>query len=447
MVIYDLFVHGRLNSVESMGRILFRVEGSFCMIKRKYLTKRKQVLAMKRIFGILLMMAIVTAVCQTAEKQGTKTVEQLTEDSQAAQQPEQTKMEKIKETEKTKAIEGIEKTRAADSTEKSGEAEMPRVIIPNVLPEGYVPLPDIHPEKVREKRLEAGQAANNGLIFADTAVYRELVKNQEIEALAADESGNYIAAQKADGPEAELWLVKYDPTGSVITKQSGGSQGWVDISRLQYHQDLGIMICGMQADGRKFLACLNQDSLTPRWIYPVWGEVDACYPTGQAVVAALEASAEQKTRIIKLNSEGQELWRSEALGWRPEVNVTELSDGRVIAVQNAREKDKAAVMIYSYAAADGEKLSEILADYYGELTPTDDGGFIMTGFRPIKAVPQPVVISAIWFDVETVATKYDKKLTIEWRKTYDSFKDTIGRDIIIPRPDGSIILTTKDTPF
>ena len=394
---------------------------------------------MKKILGCLLMIALLTAGCQPVEKpvaavpEG-KAPEPLTKDGDADRQPKKTGDETVANLGKTEEKE----------TEKSKE-EIPGKVLLDISVD-YVPLPDINPEMVREKRLEVGQVENGGRIFTDTPLYQELIKNQEIQAFIVDGAGNYIVAQKAGGQEDTLWLMKYDLAGNIIKKQNCGDQGWDDIDQLQYHQEMGIAIGGRQTDGRSFLACLNQESLTPRWIYPVWGAVDAFYTTGKTVVAVLENSAEQKIRVIKLNFKGQELWCSEVPGRWPEVSVTELSDGRVIAMRNNRGEKGGAVMD-SYAAADGAKIAEIPMDYYGELTPTDDGGFILVGYRPIKTVPQPVMISAIWFDYETVAAKYDKDFKLEWRKTYDSLKDTIGRDIIISQPDGSVILTLSDTPF
>lgn len=393
---------------------------------------------MRNILVVLLLMVLLIAGCQTREKPvdgepQAKAPEQITEDSDADRQPKKTGDETAANSGKTEEKE----------TEKSKE-EIPGKVLLDISVD-YVPLPDINPEKVREKCLAADQRAVNGYIFTAADGYEKLLKYQQPLKLAMDGDGNYIVTQRR-GQKEEDWLIKCNPVGDVIIEQSGDSQGWEEIDQLQYHQEMGIVIGGRQTDGRSFLACLNQENLTPRWIYSVWGVVDAFYTTGQAVVAALENSAEQKIRVIKLNSEGQELWCSEVPGRWPEVSVTELLDGRVIAMRNNRGEKGGAVMD-SYAVADGAKTAEIPMDYYGELTPTDDGGFILAGYRPIKTVPQPVMISAIWFDYETVAAKYDKDFKLEWRKTYDSLKDTIGRDIIIPQPDGSVILTLSDAPF
>ena len=385
------------------------------------------------LIGVLLLVNWKAAEKLTVSPVEMTALEQITEDSDANRQLKKTGDENAANSGKTEEKE----------TEKPKE-EIPGKVLLDISVD-YVSLPDINPEKVKEKRLAANQWAVNGYIFTAPHGYKNLLKYQQSLKMVMDGDGNYIFTQRKEQEERD-WLIKCNPAGDVIIEQSGGSQGWDEIDQLQYHQEMGIVIGGRQTDGRSFLACLNQGNLTPHWIYPAGGAVDAFCTTGQAVVAALENSAEQKIRVIKLNSEGQELWRSEALGWRPEVNVTELSDGRVIAMRNNRGEKGGAVMD-SYAAADGAKTAEMPMDYYGELTPTDDGGFILVGYRPIKTVPQPEVISAIWFDYETVAAKYDKDFKLEWRKTYDSLKDTIGRDIIIPQPDGSVVLTLSDAPF
>ena len=72
--------------------------------------------------------------------------------------------------------------------------------------------------------------------------------------------------------------------------------------------------------------------------------------------------------------------------------------------------------------------------------PTSDGGFIIVSIRNIKTIPRPVYISSIWYDSETVVTKYDKGYKVEWRKTYDGIKDAVGFDRVLPLSDGSVVL-------
>lgn len=87
---------------------------------------------------------------------------------------------------------------------------------------------------------------------------------------------------------------------------------------------------------------------------------------------------------------------------------------------------------------DGKKLLAFEADCYGDIKPTDDEGFIIVSVRNIKTVPQPAYISSIWYDTETVVTKYDKNFKIEWRKTYDNIKNAVGLDMVLPLRDGSV---------
>ena len=89
---------------------------------------------------------------------------------------------------------------------------------------------------------------------------------------------------------------------------------------------------------------------------------------------------------------------------------------------------------------DGKKLLTFEADCYGDISPTNDGGFIMVSSRNINTIPQPAYISSIWYDTETVVTKYDKEYKVEWRKTYDSVKDALGFDKVLPLSDGSVVV-------
>jgi len=55
-------------------------------------------------------------------------------------------------------------------------------------------------------------------------------------------------------------------------------------------------------------------------------------------------------------------------------------------------------------------------------------------------VPQPPVISSIWYDTELVAVKYKSDYSVEWRKTYDRYKAQKGSDFALPLKDGRLIV-------
>lgn len=168
---------------------------------------------------------------------------------------------------------------------------------------------------------------------------------------------------------------------------------------------------------------------------------------GQSKTAATQifvllnmTAAELKLSIVKLDANGSKIWATEPLSqWIH--SIAELSDGRVVGIQKFSDYQAVpkpgAVNCYS---KNGEKLSTFEADCYGDIVTTNDGGFIMVSIRNIKTVPQPAYISSIWYDTETVVTKYDNDYKVEWRKTYDSIKDAIGFDRALPLSDGSVVL-------
>ena len=89
---------------------------------------------------------------------------------------------------------------------------------------------------------------------------------------------------------------------------------------------------------------------------------------------------------------------------------------------------------------DGEILKEADSDVFGKITPTSDGGFIIVSERAVRSVPQPVYVSALWTDNETVATKFSEDFEILWRKTYDSVKGRTGTDTVTAKKDGSLMI-------
>jgi|GEM_PF-1529383 len=321
----------------------------------------------------------------------------------------------------------------------------------------YVPLPDIDSEKIVERIVDENHVINNDIIFEKTQGYAKVTENNPDAFLLIDEKGNYFAVGRAEknGGYSDICITKYDSNEIEIKRQTYGGSDFDWASAAKYNSKIGIVISGISqsSDGNlannsnsPFVACINPETLEVKWIYPVQIADSVYYVSDEAVYVVrndgkkYSGTGELKLSIVKLDVNGNKMWATEPLSqW---INgIAELSDGRVIGIQKFSDyqtvQKGGAINCY---AKDGKKLLTFEADCYGDIVPINDGGFIMVSIRNIKTIPQPVYISSIWYDSETVVTKYDKDYKVEWRKTYDSVKDAIGFDKVHPLSYGSVML-------
>lgn len=321
----------------------------------------------------------------------------------------------------------------------------------------YVPLTDINSEKAVEHTSLDNQIIINGVISSNTQGYVRVLEQSPDAILLVDEKRNFIAVGQVErnGGYSDICITKYDSNGRELKKQTYGGSDFDWANAAKYNPQIGIVISGISqsSDGdfandnnSPFVACINPETLEVRWTSSVQIADWVFHVSDEAVYVVrnegekYNGKSELKLSIVKLDRDGNKIWATEPLSqWI--CGITELRDGRVIGIQKfcdpqAVEKS-GAINCYS---KDGGKLLTFEADCYGDLEPTNDGGFFVVSVRNIKTIPQPLYISSIWYDTETVVTKYDKKYKIEWRKTYDSIKDALGVDSVLPLSDGSVAL-------
>lgn len=324
----------------------------------------------------------------------------------------------------------------------------------------YIPLPDIQSEKVVERTIDENQIIINGSTYSKTQGYAKILEKNPDAVLLADEKGNYIAVGGVghDGGYSDICITKYDGNGMELRKKTYGGSDFDWISAAKYNSQIGIVISGISQskDGdfannnnSPFVACIDPETLDVKWISSVQVADNVYHVSDEGVYVVrnegkeYNGKGELKLSIVKLDGAGNVIWATEPLSqWI--YGITELKDGRVIVIQKFsyydETKKSGAINCYS---KDGEKLLTFEADCYGDIESTNDGGFIIASVRNIKTVPQPVYISSIWYDTETVVTKYDKNYMIEWRKTYDNIKDAVEVDRVLPLKDGSVALEKR----
>lgn len=356
----------------------------------------------------------------------------------------------------TLAVSIIVCTIFASADEQKANVLPDNIIVPTI-DTCYVPLPDINSEKVVERTVHGNQIIINGIIFDKTKGYNRILEQNPESILLVDEKGSYIAVGGVgqNGGYSDICITKYDSNGIEIKKQTygGGDFDWVNAAK--YNSQIGIVISGISqsSDGdfannsnSPFVSCIDPETLAVKWIFSVQ-VADWVYHVSDDAVYVVRNEGEKyngkdelKLSIVKLDGDGNKIWASEPLSqWI--YGITELRDGRVIGIQKFSDYQSVGkIGAINCYRKDGEKLLTFEADCYGDIEPTNDGGFIIVSVRNIKTIPQPVHISSIWYDTETVVTKYDKNYKIEWRKTYDNIKDSIEVDKVLPLSDGSVAL-------
>lgn len=304
--------------------------------------------------------------------------------------------------------------------------------------DGYVPLADIHPERAKET-----------VVKAQTA---EAAETDAVDAkglLAPDgEGGAFLISQVKDASGAEdVRIQKMKKNGTVAAEKLYGGTNFDFVYNAKYQKGLGLVLqgrsqsydgafAGTQNSG--FLALVNPETLELGWLFtpPPGDNLDTVLAAaGDGVFYFANHNQGEKSYIGKVDRAGKQVWQSDfSPAYVP--CMAALKDNSLVFFDNHHSTQEG-----SYLARTGQEgsISQKLAmDSCRNIVPTDDGGFFTVQVRNIKTVPQPAYISSIWFDTETVVTKFDADFKIAWRKTYDSVKDGLGEDKVYPQPDGTV---------
>ena len=324
----------------------------------------------------------------------------------------------------------------------------------------YYPLPNINSDKIIEKQLGENQTVHDDVVF-DKAVAEKILAEAENYILTTDDKGNYIIAYGLHDSAGygDICIAVFDAVGNKINKKRYAGSDYESAYSIKFNPQMGIVISGtsQSSDGdfaftknipygnTPFVACIDAESLEVKWMYPVQGAGETVAVADDAVFVISNEGAPYSggalnLSVVKLDKDGKKVWQTEPLDqWIHRVR--ELKDGRIVVIQQVmNDQGNSTDGFITFYNKDGERLYTIKTDCSGDITPTNDGGFISVSFRNVKTIPLPVYVSSIWYDSETVVTKYSTDCEIEWRKTYDTIKDAVGRDVVVPQADGSVIV-------
>lgn len=310
----------------------------------------------------------------------------------------------------------------------------------------YEPLENVNTKNIEERFVtdEFAYEIMTGEFIKKTEAYSMIKGKDEAAVILRTKDGYIAVGETSDGSyPGDVYIAKYDKL--LLEKTYGGSDFDYPYTAA-YNENMGILVSGKSQSGESvfgnnpFTALFDKDTLELKWSKRVQfaGSADCLSDTAAYLSCGKTTEDGVKIVITKVSEDGEVIWESEPLE-QMISDMAELSSGKVIVSQHYAKDEK---MVNKFVLIDenGKILKETETEIYGNLTATDDGGFIIVAERPVRSVPQPPYISAIWTDNETVAAKYDEGLNLVWRKTYDTLQGEMGTDTVVPEKDGSLMI-------
>ncbi|QOR35124.1 hypothetical protein IMX26_16960 [Clostridium sp. 'deep sea'] len=253
----------------------------------------------------------------------------------------------------------------------------------------------------------------------------------------------------------DIVLSKIDNKGAIIKQRIFGGSNFDNVRSVDYSKQFGLLIEGMtestngdfknreSSNMQKFIARLDSN-LNSIWCKlsnnkNYYGEDILINDKYVYITKHIRenASSDRIGIIEKYNKNGDILSSVEInLQQKHLLNETLLPNGDFIITCSSG--DMCELRIYNQLGIIKKSFS--LKHSPRDIIVTTDGGFILKSTRNIKTLPQPLVISCIWYDTETTIEKYNNKYELEWRKSYDNYQDELGTDFVLPLPSGKVIV-------
>lgn len=286
---------------------------------------------------------------------------------------------------------------------------------------------------------------------------RHLFITENDEVIAVGEWRSKNGRQTKDDAADDLVVTRLDKNGNVLQQKGFGGSDFDSLKTAEYDRELGIIINGrtQSSDGdfaismarrsADFIACIDE-SLNLQWVVHAKEKENFVYDQlalskGFVYILgnyAREGDTPVDGFLLKVDTRGKRVWTKARLHTGLWGRVVSVLPNGAIAI-GAGQRNQGVMLILDENGNEKKRLED-LKFTVNKISPTADGGFIATAVREIKTVPQPPVISSIWYDTELVAIKYKSDYTIEWRKTYDKYKDKKGSDFAFPLSSGKLIV-------
>lgn len=303
--------------------------------------------------------------------------------------------------------------------------------------------------------------------YAQIGVFGYLCATDAGEVYAVGEAG-FRGSEPADDPgqadgDPDVSVMKFDASGSLLfTKRIGGSD-FDSPAGAFWSKETGLVVSirtqaadgGLKAPGgvglderghAVLLAAINGDG-TEKWQHWEDNRNNLYYGElipagGGALVSGYRGG---RAFVMKLDKDGKKLWETapDGDGEYSVVGLAALEGGGFAAAINRYtdgDSQKGGYLALYDANGAVKSRTRLPNVTVTRLAPTADGGLISIAMQNIRTLPQPAYLSCIWYDTETIATRYDGELNILWRKVYDRYRDSTKADIAVPAADGRIIV-------
>ncbi|SDH97814.1 hypothetical protein SAMN05443529_12356 [Desulfosporosinus hippei DSM 8344] len=292
--------------------------------------------------------------------------------------------------------------------------------------------------------------------LGDMLRYLFITEKEEILAVGKWSGEN---GKQTRGGEFDIVVTKLAKDGQVIQQKGFGGSGFENLDGAKYDKDLGMIINGHTTsqngdfglpEGQKFadfvariavnlsLEWVVKTNENEHFVYNQLGLADGyIYVLGDKGCSVVEGTLVSGF-LIKLDENGNRVWLKSDLHkglWGCVLSL--LPNNNIIIA--AGQQNQGSILVVDYNGQEEKRMNDIKYAA-GKIRPTSDGGYIVTAVREIKCIPQPAYVSSIWYDTELVVIKYKHDNTIEWRKTYDKYKDEKGLDFVFPLANGKVIV-------
>ena len=263
-----------------------------------------------------------------------------------------------------------------------------------------------------------------------------------------DKNGNYLVSYTDLSQPSDVILARYSPSCQLLQEKHLGGSDYDSLLSMDYRAGKGIILFGYtqstngpfaSSNPGRYLALLDEVTFDPIFVQRDVADFRLQEPyawTDGGVACVIHQYPEPQNApsyfLVYLDTSGRQTWKK-PLGRDPVHSLAALQDGRFVLISGAPEETVLFVL-----NANGQQLSARPISSSGQLIPTTDGGFFLTYLHQIKTLPQPAYLSSIWIDTATVCMKFDSSLELVFRKSYDTNKDTIQRDLVAPQPDGIV---------
>lgn len=259
---------------------------------------------------------------------------------------------------------------------------------------------------------------------------------------------------------SDACIMKFSSGGALLYAKKFGGANYDCATGAVWAKDMGLVVSvstqssdgdiklpnGVKAGSApmSLLVCFDGNG-QEKWQYFEQGRMSYNKLLATAAGVAVSGYKDGKPFLMKLGADGVKLWNAD-FGESGSFSIpcmAALPDGSIAAViARFAEGSDISNELIATLGADGKvtRKAEQVHENIIDLLPMADGGLVTVGVQNIKTVPQPPEINSIWYDTETIASRLDGSLNVQWRKVYDQHKDVNVRDIAVPLSGGAVLI-------